>query len=247
MVYDKILKDMDKINIAILEDDLKELEITFKMLKEFFDNEKISCNITTFSDPNEFLKLNFEIYDLALLDILLNTSINGMDVAKRMREKNKNIAIMFITKTAQFALEGYSVDAVDYVLKPLSYYEFSLKLKKALNFIKNNSSKTLAFKTVDGIVKLNEDDILYIEVISHYLYVNTVDNHSYKVRGTMSNIVDSLSSKFSRTSNSFLINLKHVKKVSSKEVTLSNSKVIPLTSLYKMSFLESFMMFTSNS
>ena len=126
-----------KVRIALLEDEKEEEKTMVAMIERFFQETGHGYEIATFSDSHEFLKLNFELYDLVLLDIILSEKNNGIDVAKEIRKTNKNIAIMFITKTAQFAIDGYNVDALDYILKPLSYYAFALKLKKALHYLEN--------------------------------------------------------------------------------------------------------------
>lgn len=122
-----------KLKIALLEDESAEKEITEEFLSRFFNDSWIGYVLTTKTNSNDFLALNFADYDLVLLDIILNEHLNGIDVAKKIRTCNSNVPIMFITKTAQFAVDSYDVDAIDYILKPLSYFEFALKIKKLSN------------------------------------------------------------------------------------------------------------------
>lgn len=113
--------------------------------------------MTTKTNSNDFLALNFADYDLVLLDIILNEHLNGIDVAKKTRTCNSNVPIMFITKTAQFAVDSYDVDAIDYILKPLSYFEFALKIKKAIRRI---------YKEAEDLLNQLDNDIsAYNEII----------------------------------------------------------------------------------
>lgn len=229
-----------KLRIALLEDEEAERKITEEFLSRFSKENDIGYELTALSKSDEFLKLDFNNYDLVLLDIILNEQVNGIDVAKKIRLTNTDIPIMFITKTAQFAVDSYDVDAIDYILKPLSYFEFSLKIKKALKRINKESDKILTFKSTDGIITLKENDILYFEIIKHYLYIHLKDK-THIVRGTMKELSATISNKFARPSNSFLVNLKYVKEINKQEVILTDSDSrIPLTRMYKDSFLLAF-------
>ncbi len=232
-----------KVRIALLEDEKEEEKTMVAMIERFFQETGHGYEIATFSDSHEFLKLNFELCDLVLLDIILSEKNNGIDVAKEIRKTNKNIAIMFITKTAQFAIDGYNVDALDYILKPLSYYAFALKLKKALHYLENTQNRDIVLRTTDGIVRLKEDDIIYFEVIRHYLYVHSKDK-VYKARGTMKEVTNATSRKFARSGNIFLVNLRHVTEIRKQEIVCGNN-VIPLTKIYKDSFLKAFGAYTN--
>lgn len=227
-----------KLRVAILEDEKDELKTTLEMLERFFHETKMDYEIETAGDAESFLKFNFALFDLVLLDIILQGEENGVDVAKSIRRSNPDISLMFITKTAQFAIDGYNVEALDYILKPLSYYAFALKMKKAVHYLSNREDKELVFKTSEGLIRLKENDILYFEVIRHYLYVHTKEK-TYKVRGTMKEITEAVSGKFSRSGNSFLVNLKHVTEIQKQQVVLKDI-AIPLTKNYKENFLKAF-------
>lgn len=234
-----------KIRIALLEDEQSEKEKTLEFIDKFFKESNQEYEITSFNNSADFLKLDFSTYDLALLDIILNEQINGIDVAKKIRESKSNISIMFITKTAQFAIDGYEVEAIDYILKPVSYFEFAMKMKKAIKRISTAiNDKPLTFKTNDGLITIKANDILYFEVIRHYLFVHT-KNKVYKVRGTMRDISNTISDRFARSSNSFLVNLSHVSKIVKQEVILDTDVSIPLTKLFKDSFIEALTSFSN--
>lgn len=87
--------------------------------------------VTTFGDGLDFLEGYRPVYDIVLLDIEL-PYMDGLEVARRLRELDPVVLIVFITNMAQYAIRGYEVDALDYMVKPVTYFEFALKMKKAL-------------------------------------------------------------------------------------------------------------------
>lgn len=122
-----------KIHIAMLEDDVAEARITRSMVERFCLDASIDFLMDIYSTPDEFLSCPLDRYDLLFLDILLQTETTGMDVAKEIRKTNKRVGIVFLTKSTHFAIDGYKVDAIDYIVKPLVYEEFYLKMRKILD------------------------------------------------------------------------------------------------------------------
>ena len=230
-----------KINIGLLENEQKEVESTKQMLQTFFSSQGLDFSSESFSNSNDFLASNVQKYDLIILDILLDNDdpMNGIDVAKEIRKVNKHVVIIFVTKTAQFALDGYKVDAIDYILKPLTYEDFYLKLVKAMNVIKFHIDKEFILKNMDGIFKIKESEIIYIEVKRHYLDFH-LKTGVKAFRGSMKEVSQELTDKFAKTSNSFIVNLHYTKLIKKDGVVLEcegNSYEVPLTKLFKNSFI----------
>ncbi len=219
-----------KINIGLLENEQKEVESTKQMLQTFFSSQGLDFSSESFSNSNDFLASNVQKYDLIILDILLDNDdpMNGIDVAKEIRKVNKHVVIIFVTKTAQFALDGYKVDAIDYILKPLTYEDFYLKLVKAMNVIKFHTDKEFVLK-----------NMVYIEVKRHYLDFH-LKTGVKAFRGSMKEVSQELTDKFAKTSNSFIVNLHYTKLIKKDGVVLEcagNSYEVPLTKLFKNSFI----------
>ena len=226
-----------KINVAIIEDEEKERVVTKEMLDRFFKENDIPYEIFSFSCDNQFLQSDFNIFNLLLLDIILPGD-NGVSVAKHVREKGWSYPLMFITKTVQFALDGYKVDALDYLLKPLVYEDFRLKLLKAVKIIDNHSDKEIAIHTVSGLITIKESEIYYIEVNKHYLTFHT-NKGVYTTRGSMNSFSQKVSNRFANSSNSFLVNLDKVELIKQSEVVV-NKESLPLSRTCKKEFLRCF-------
>ena len=163
---------------------------------------------------------------------------NGIELAREVRKANRDVAIMFITKTVQFAINGYEVDAVDYVVKPLVYEDFALKLKKAMRYILLHTEKFIVLNTKGGAVRIGESRIYYIEVMLHYLVVHTKKG-DITVRGSIKSILPLLSASFARSANSYIVNLRYVENVKDNTVTVHGVPV-PITKSYKAEFLRAF-------
>ncbi|MEE3431426.1 MAG: LytTR family DNA-binding domain-containing protein [Candidatus Enteromonas sp.] len=228
-----------KLRIGLLEDDAREAEITLRMLERFFREEGIEYSIDRAEDAESFFALPLDKYDLLFLDILLGGDVTGMDVAKRIRAKNNDVSIVFLTKSTHFAIDGYQVGAIDYIVKPLVYDELFLKLRKVLDYVRHATDRDVILKALEGTVVVKESDVYYIEVIKHYLYFHTRLGEIV-VRSSMKEVADMLGAKFARSGNSFLIHLGHVCRVGKNGVFVdAGTKIeeVPLTSGYRESFM----------
>ncbi len=232
------------INIALIDDNLNDLNTLKSFIDKYTESDEldshIEVNITTYNDPTLFLNENNFKYDLIFLDIEM-PKINGISLAKRIREKDSNVGLVFITNMAQYAINGYEVSAIDYILKPLDYYDFALKFNKIINFVKRNISNYIYLKSVENnLIKVDVNEIIYVEIFSHYLIYH-LENREIKVRGTISEAENNLSNYyFSRISKSFLINLKHVINIKLDNVLLTGNIELIISRLRKKDFLEAF-------
>ncbi len=164
------LGEMVMIRIAIVEDEKENR----KLLREYLDNfaaekgEKLF--VTEFIDGVQIAFDHTGEFDLIFLDIEM-PGMNGMDAAEKLREKDENVMLIFVTNMAQYALKGYEVQAFDYVLKPLSYKSFSIKFARALKEIKSRGAggRQIALQNKDGLHRINVSDIRYVEVMNHDL------------------------------------------------------------------------------
>lgn len=201
------------ISVAIVEDERKYQDVIRDCLHKYdTENPGVRFMVDTNDNPVAFLDSFASQYDMVLLDIDM-PYMNGMDLATRLREKDKNFILIFITNLARFALKGYEVDAMDYILKPLNYPSFALKLRKAMTILERNPSDKILVGTKTVKVSLRISDIIYVEIRGHNLtYVTTGgESHSY---GTMANVEKLLPKKsFAKCNSCHLVNLNYVRKI----------------------------------
>ena len=149
--------------------------------------------------------------------------LNGMEAAKQLRQLDRSVSIVFLTKLAQFAINGYEVNALDYILKPVNKYSFSLKMKKVLSYIKKNNTKEITIMSKNDIYHFHTTDIFYIEILSHQLVYHT-QKGIFSIRGTMTEAETKLSPyNFKRCNNCYLVNLQHVTGIQGNKVLINDS------------------------
>ncbi|MBR2810338.1 MAG: response regulator, partial [Solobacterium sp.] len=124
--------------IAVVDDHEEERKTAEECLKRYFAETGRSCEITMFEDAAAFLRDYHYEFDFIILDIDM-PGISGMDAARKLRQKDAHVTLMFVTNMPQYAIEAYSVEAMDYVLKPISYPDFRLKMQKAERYVARNA------------------------------------------------------------------------------------------------------------
>lgn len=119
------------VNIAIVEDNAEECERIREHIAHFFAERGEEYSETRYGNGMEFLSDSRTIYDIVFMDIEMPV-MNGMDAARKMRETNKRSILIFVTRLAKFAIAGYTVDALGYILKPATAYAVGLHLRRAM-------------------------------------------------------------------------------------------------------------------
>lgn len=224
--------------IAVVDDNVAEREQVQQNLKRYFAESGRTCEIAVFADGASFLKDYHFAFDFIILDIDM-PGISGMEAAKQLRKKDPHVTLMFVTNMPQYAIEAYSVEAMDYLLKPISYPDFHLKMQKAERYIARNADMPMAIRTAEGTVQLMISSILYVESRQHYLYYHTKQN-TYKSRGKLSDIESAyVPFHFARSSESFLVNLVHLEALEKNDIVIGNER-LPISRRYRSNFLTAF-------
>lgn len=206
-------------HIAIVEDEAEFREQLTEYLSQYQKEHQLEFKISAFADGAEILKDYQPIYDVVLLDIEM-PKVNGMDAAKQIRTQDENVVLMFITNMASYAIHGYEVGALDFVMKPIAYYTFSMKLTRALKRAKQQEQKAVLLPLSDGVKKLELNEIYFVEGQSRMLYYHTADG-DYVVKGTMQSAENSLAAyPFAKCNHWYLVNLMHVKEVRKNTVVV---------------------------
>lgn len=200
------------INIGIVEDSQVDQEKLSKVIATYFNKNLIDYSLKVFNTANSFLSSN-DIFDLLFFDIFLGGSLTGMDIARKARERlGNNLVIVFITSSMGYAIEGYSVDASAYIIKPITEEEFNLKMPRIIDKINSKISDFIILTTTEEKVSVNISDIDYIEVYGHYL-TYCVNNKKYTVRQTLSDAENKLSKfGFFRINKFNIINMRKISK-----------------------------------
>lgn len=141
---------------------------------------------------------------------------------QRNPKRDQRVLIIFITNMAQYAINGYEVGALDFVLKPIKYFSFSMKLEKALKSVKGQESVNILLEYKDGMKKVSSDEIVYVEIRDHWLHIFTVDEE-YQLLSTLKEFAAKLADyHFICCSSSFCINMKYVTDFQKDIITLND-------------------------
>lgn len=200
------------IRIAIVEDDDFYLQQLKEYLTRYGQESGKSFHISVFHDGAGIAEKYDPVYDIILMDIEL-PRMDGMTAAERIRRQDPEVVIIFITNMPQYAMKGYTVEAMDYVLKPISYYAFTQRIERAIQRMHRRDKRFIAVNYQGGMLKLDVSQITYVEVQDHDLIYHTTQG-SYAAKGTLSEAERMLgSSKFFRCNKGYLVNLEYVESV----------------------------------
>ena len=227
--------------IALVDDDQRDRTQLRTYISDYLREEGVDCEIREFENALVFLAEYAFTFDLIVMDIDM-PELSGIEAARQLRERDAHVTLMFVTNMPQYALEGYAVEAVDYLLKPLSYPDFRLKMQKARRYIARNADLPLALSTAEGVFRCNVSDVLYVESKLHYLYYHTAEQ-TIRVRGKLSEVADTLLPyHFARPGESYLVNLRHLKAIEGNEILVGNDH-LPLSRRRKAEFVSAFTRF----
>lgn len=227
------------IKIAIVEDDFECANLLVDYISAYEKESGLQFSVTVFKDGLSFISDYKPFFDLVFMDIKM-PNLNGMETAKVLYGLDKNICIIFVTTIVQYAVKGYEVDALDFIVKPVSYYNFVKKLEKAIVKIHSRAEKDILVSTENEVVRLSITNIDYIDIDKHYINIH-VGTEIYKERGTMKEMEEKLMPEgFSRSNNGCLVNLRKVKKINKTTVQLQNC-VLPISRQRRKDFIDDFM------
>ena len=157
---------MSMIHIAIVEDEMNYVRTLEDYIQRYRQEKQEEIRVSIFADGEDITENYDGQFDIILMDIQMRF-MDGMTAAEKIRDLDREVVILFITNMIQYAVKGYEVDAMDYVLKPVEYFAFSQKLDKAIGRISRNTQKYIAIPTTDGMKKVAVSDIYYIESLGH--------------------------------------------------------------------------------
>lgn len=228
------------LRIAIVEDDKNDMQILQNYLNRYEQELSVHFRVTTFSDGLDIISDYKAEYDIILLDIQMK-HLDGMRTAEKIRALDEDVIFIFITSTVQFAVQGYTVDALGYVLKPVPYLAFSQILSKAARLVQKKQTKCYLTLDVDGCqLKLDTAQITYVESQKHDVLVHS-EKGSYRTAGPLKRMEELLLSQgFAKCHNAYLVNLHHVMALMPNTVRLSDGTELPVSRARKKSFLDSF-------
>lgn len=199
-------------NIAIVEDEVEEAEILRSYFARYSQEHGTTFTVTHFVSAEAFLNRYRPVYDLVLMDICLPKT-SGMDAAAVLRQVDQSVPLIFVTNMAQFAVKGYEVDAFDFVVKPVSYANFELKLHRLLGRLSPRRDREVLVTLSDHMVRLSASQIKYVEISGHHMVYHTTGGE-VNAYGNLKETEAALDpAMFARCNSCYLVNLNYVQAI----------------------------------
>lgn len=227
--------------IAICEDEKVFFEAQEKACRDIFDNLNLEYRITTFDNSKDFLtafSVEHKRYDLILMDIVMDGT-NGMELARTVRESDREVTIIFITSSRDYALQGYDVNALHYLLKPIDIDVLERLIVSDYHNKFQNSY--LVVKSGAQNLRIHLKDIYALETVGRRVEITLPDRKQY-YSGKMVDLLDELpKNQFIRCHQSFAININNIRELTNQAAVTLNGKIVPVSRTFKRDVQKAFL------
>lgn len=209
------------IRIAMIEDEKEAKDVLESYCERYAKEKGVNFQIAWFPRPLDYLADGSK-FDLVFLDIEL-PDMSGMELAKRIRKTDADVVLVFVTNYSMFAVKGYEVDASDFIVKPVTYYDFCMKFGHALKHLAGGDEDgvRIAVKNNGAVKYISVENLFYAEVLRHKLVYHTAEG-DFEVRRTLKKAEEELAGNgFSRVNKYCIVNFRYVIGVKGYVLTLS--------------------------
>lgn len=207
--------------ITIVDDEEIDSSALESCIQKYSEEYKQTFSIAKYNNVATFLN-DYNDSDVVFLDIAMPV-VDGMTAAKKLREIDNDVTIVFVTNMSQMAINGYEVRAFDFILKPLSYKNFSIRFTRILKTIRKNQGKDIWISNKDGKIRINTSKIKYVEIVQHILVFH-MENGEYRSTGTLLSLQEQLKNEpFSMCNRWYFVNLSYVTAIKGQNATLGDT------------------------
>lgn len=216
-------------HIAIVENEQSQIDITKKMIDEYFTKAKMPYEVSSFVNGFDFLESDYEVFDIIFMDIDM-PGINGMETAEKLRQKNIKTPLIFVTNLPQYAIDGYKVEALDFILKPMTFADFSLAVTRALSLLSKKKESEFVLNIHGSITKFKSNDVLYLDMYKHDVNVHLSNGKILTFRSSLAKIEPLLDqSIFFKCNSGCIVNLNKIKCLNSDVLIMENDDLISIS------------------
>ena len=212
------------LKIAVVEDQTEVRESLSQFIRQYAGEQGLQAEVDPFADGAVIAEGYQPGYDIIFLDVEM-PRLGGFGAAERIRAVDPDVVLVFVTNMAQYAIRGYEVDALDFVLKPVNYYQFSTKLARALQRVQRRKGGQIALQTAGGVQLLNTEDIYWLETRDRMLHYHT-STGVWSVRSSLQNAEKQLAPyHFAKCNQCYLVNLRYVRAVQNDMVQVGEDRL----------------------
>ena len=224
------------IRIAIVEDTAFDRQVLQDCLREYGQETGTQLQITEFTGGSAFLEQDPDELDLIFMDIMMD-GMDGLTTARKLRRRDSRVLLVFVTSMVQYAVQGYSVDAMDFIVKPVTYTGLKLCMDRAVRRLNETAPVRLRFTNREGTHSVDASEICYIESLEHKIVVHTQ-------QGTIASDMSLAAAEkmvkalpFFRCHVSYLVNLRYVDRVNGNDVWVNGDR-LAISRYRRKDFLE---------
>ena len=212
------------LEIAIVEDNNQEAKVLNDCLNRYAQEHQRSFSIRRYADGDAFLADERAVFDLVFMDVEMPL-VNGLKTAERLRERDSQVTLVFVTKLFQYAVNGYEYDAADYIIKPIRYASFSLKMDRILKRCRRPEETFIQLKVSGGIKRLPLIALRYVELQGHRIIYHT-DDGDLTYYGSGKQVEETLPpGDFFRCNSGYFVNLRRVTGLNGFTVMLGDTEL----------------------
>lgn len=227
---------MRDIRVGVVEDDPTACQRVLDYLNQYHSETGTEFTISVFDDGEKIVEKYTPTYDILLLDIEMK-HMDGMAAARQIRERDDSVVIVFITAAPQYAINGYEVQALSYLLKPVPYFAFRQEIKRSIDMVRRRADDAMLIDTGGKQMRVELSDVLYIESIRHTIIIHTLGG-KLSVTGTLKDFEERLAGQsFFRSNSCYLVNMQHVVGVDGQDCVMSNGEALRISRPRKKAFL----------